>query len=129
MSAGTQRSADLYRDAFAASASGAELLRMGWHGLRVYLRRAREAIGNGDRGTKAAALGAADRLLLFLQSIVDQGADAELGRSLTQVYESVQAALLTANLYDDVNALAWAEKQLAALHEAVSSALKESGDG
>lgn len=129
MAARTARGTDLYRDAFAASASGDELLRMGWHGLRVYLRRAREAIGSGDRADKAAAIHAADQLLVFLQSIVAQGGDAELGASLTRIYQALQAALLNANLYDDAGALDWAERELIALQRSVSGALKEDGNG
>ncbi len=61
-------------------------LRHGWRGLRLYARKAKAAMLNGDMVLKAEMLNRADRLLVLMTGILDTGAGTTLGPLLMQIY-------------------------------------------
>jgi len=111
----TSKAAIGYRDALFDGAPSLDWLRPGWRGLRLYGRRARQAIEAGDILHKAEMIGRADRLLVFMSGILDTEETTTLGPALMSVYGALQNALLRANVNDDTSALDEFDKALAVL--------------
>lgn len=82
-----------------------DMLRHGWRGLRLYGRKARAATLAGDMAVKAEMINRADRLLVLMTGILDTSNGTVLGPLLMRIYTSLQAALLRANVGNDVAAL------------------------
>jgi flagellin-specific chaperone FliS len=90
-------------------------LRPGWRGLKLYVRKAKAAIGTGDIMQKAEMINRADQLLVLMAGLLDTGAGTTLGPALLRIYQAIGAMLLRANLDNDIVALDNIETALAAL--------------
>lgn len=94
-----------YRAAMFDGEAGLDWLRPGWRGLRLYGRRAKEAIKAGDTALKADMIHRADQLLILMTGMLDTGAGTSLGRVLMNIYAALQLTLLRANIDNDAAAL------------------------
>ncbi len=104
-----------YRATMFDGEPGTDWLRHAWRALKVYVRRAGRAIESGNLAQKADAIDKADRLLILLSGILDTGDGAKLGPKLMDVYASLHATLLRANIGDDLQALGEFEQAIDAL--------------
>jgi flagellar biosynthetic protein FliS len=80
-------------------------LRPGWRGLRLYGRKAKIAIIDGNMLEKAEMIRRADELLTLLSGILDTDTGSTLGPALMNIYGALRTALLRANINDDLTAL------------------------
>jgi flagellin-specific chaperone FliS len=80
-------------------------LRHGWRGLRLYARKAKAAMLDGDVVLKAEMLNRADRLLVLMTGILDTAPGTTLGPALMRIYATLQTTLLRANAQNDTAAL------------------------
>jgi len=94
-----------YRAGLFDGEAGLNWLRPGWRGLRLYARKARHAIEQGDLIHKADMIMRADKLLTLMSGILDTGHGTTLGPALMNIYGALRENLLRANVHDDVNAL------------------------
>jgi len=94
-----------YRAGLFDGEAGLNWLRPGWRGLRLYARKARHAIEQGDVIHKADMIMRADKLLTLMSGILDTGHGTTLGPALMNIYGALRENLLRANVHDDVNAL------------------------
>ncbi len=90
-------------------------LRQGWRALRLYGRKARGAIAEGDLPAKAEMIARADDLLTVMTGILQTGASTTLGPALMTVYTALRYTLLRANIENNVKALDDFEAALALL--------------
>jgi len=90
-------------------------LRPGWRGLKLYVRKAKAAIGTGDIMQKAEMINRADQLLVLMAGLLDTGAGTTLGPALMDVYCAIAQMLLRANQNNDTAALDDIETALATL--------------
>jgi flagellar biosynthetic protein FliS len=91
----------LYRATMFDGEPTVDWLRPGWRALRLYGRKAKRAIEEGDMTAKAEMLSRADQLLTIMTGILDTGHDNALGQSLMRIYSALRLALLDANIEND----------------------------
>jgi len=94
-----------YRAGLFDGEAGLNWLRPGWRGLRLYARKARIAIEQGDMIHKADMIMRADKLLTLMTGILDTGHGTTLGPVLMNIYSALRENLLVANLNNDADAL------------------------
>ena len=94
-----------YRATMFDGEAGLNWLRPGWRGLRLYARKAKEAIKTGDTAFKADMIHRADQLLTLMSGMLDTGAGTTLGPVLMNIYASLHLNLLRANIDNDTAAL------------------------
>ncbi len=94
-----------YRTSVFEGESGIGWLSQGWRALRLYGRRAKEAMEAGDVTTKVDMIIRADRLLTVMSGIVDTGKGAKLGKSLQTIYSALRYCLFKANAEGSLQAL------------------------
>lgn len=104
-----------YREALFDGAADIAWLSQGWRGLRLYGRKAREAILAGDMAAKAAMIYRADQLLNVMSGILDSSGDSALGHRLMTLYTALRYDLLQANAENNLAALDDYESALARL--------------
>jgi flagellin-specific chaperone FliS len=104
-----------YRAGLFDGEAGLNWLRPGWRGLRLYARKARHAIEQGDVAHKADMILRADKLLTLMTGILNTGHGATLGPALVNIYTALRENLLRANLNDDADALRDFESALSVL--------------
>jgi flagellin-specific chaperone FliS len=104
-----------YRAGLFDGEAGLNWLRPGWRGLRLYARKARHAIEQGDLAHKADMITRADKLLTLMTGILDTGHGTTLGPALMNIYTALRENLLRANLNDDTDALSDFESALLVL--------------
>jgi flagellar biosynthetic protein FliS len=90
-------------------------LRQGWRGLRLYGRKAKAAMAEGDIKTKCEMIARADQLLNVMTGILDTENGAALGQALMTVYTALRFTLLRANVENNAAALDDYEAALAIL--------------
>jgi flagellin-specific chaperone FliS len=90
-------------------------LRQGWRALRLYGRKAKEAIEAGDPILKAEMIARADQLLDVMTGILDTQSGATLGPALMTIYTALRFTLLRANSENKLSALDDFETALALL--------------
>ena len=94
-----------YRENLFDSSASIDWLRPGWRALRLYARKAKQAIEAGDRLAKAEMLSRADQLLTIMTGILDTGDSSPLGQSLARIYSALRLALLDANMENSLEPL------------------------
>ncbi|MDR3520754.1 MAG: flagellar protein FliS [Acidocella sp.] len=94
-----------YRASMFDGLPGVNWLRPGWRGLRLYGRKAKIAIIDGNMLEKAEMIRRADELLTLLSGILDTDTGSTLGPALMNIYGALRTALLRANINDDLTAL------------------------
>ncbi|WP_227320585.1 flagellar protein FliS [Acidisoma silvae] len=97
--------ANRYRESLFDSGASIDWLRPGWRALRLYARKAKEAIEAGDRLAKADMLSRADQLLTVMTGILNTDDGSPLGQSLARIYSALRLALLDANIENSLEPL------------------------
>ncbi len=105
----------LYREGFFDGKPDVAWLSQGWKALRLYGRRARQAIQTADMVTKAQMLDKAGQLLVVMSGILETDSDQSLGMALMTIYTALQFTLLRANLENSLAALDDFDRALALL--------------
>jgi len=94
-----------YRAAMFDGEPNINWLRPGWRGLRLYGRRAKAAILDGNFAHKAEMISRADQLLTLMGGILETGNGSTLGPALANIYTAMHLTLLRANINNDISAL------------------------
>ncbi|MDE8349111.1 MAG: flagellar protein FliS [Acidocella sp.] len=94
-----------YRASMFDGLPGVHWLRPGWRGLRLYGRKAKIAIIDGNMLEKAEMIRRADELLTLLTGILETDENSTLGPALMNIYSALRTTLLRANINDDLTAL------------------------
>ncbi|MDE8343088.1 MAG: flagellar protein FliS [Acidocella sp.] len=94
-----------YRASMFDGLPGVNWLRPGWRGLRLYGRKAKIAIIDGNLLEKAEMIRRADELLTLLTGILETEEGSTLGPALMTIYAALRETLLRANINDDLVAL------------------------
>jgi len=109
-----------YRAAMFDGEPNINWLRPGWRGLRLYGRRAKAAILEGNVPHKAEMLSRADQLLTLMGGILNTGDGSTLGPALANIYTAMHLTLLRANVNNDISALDDFENALETLDREMS---------
>ena len=104
-----------YRAAMFDGEPNINWLRPGWRGLRLYGRRAKAAILDGNMPHKAEMLNRADQLLTLMGGILSTEDGTTLGPALASIYAAMHLTLLRANINNDLSALDDFERALETL--------------
>ncbi|HTQ69878.1 MAG TPA: flagellar protein FliS [Acidocella sp.] len=104
-----------YRSSMFDGPAAVDWLAPGWRALRLYGRRARQAIEAGDIETKAQMIMRAQTLLNTMSGIAQSGDSAKLGGALQTIYSALLFCLLRANAQNDLAALEDFDRALAQL--------------
>jgi flagellar biosynthetic protein FliS len=110
-----------YRAAMFDGEPNINWLRPGWRGLRLYGRRAKAAILDGNILHKAEMLNRADQLLTLMGGILNTDDGSTLGPILASIYAAMHLTLLRANVNDDISALDDFERALETLDREMSN--------
>ncbi len=94
-----------YRASMFDGVPGVNWLRPGWRGLRLYGRKAKIAIMDGNSLEKADMIRRADELLNLLTGLLETDSGKTLGPALMNIYAALRQSLLRANLNDDLVAI------------------------
>jgi flagellin-specific chaperone FliS len=104
-----------YRAAMFDGEPNINWLRPGWRGLRLYGRRAKAAILDGNIPHKAEMLNRAGQLLTLMGGIRSAEEGTTLGPALANIYAAMHLTLLRADINNDLSALNDFERALETL--------------
>ncbi|WP_312262670.1 flagellar export chaperone FliS [Candidatus Igneacidithiobacillus taiwanensis] len=107
-----------YRQVGQQGVSTDRLVLLGLEGILEYLRRAELAIRAQQIGAKAEAMDKAYQLTAHLLASVDLERGGEIAVNLQNLYRFVLEKLATANIFDDLEALAACRPVLEDLRDA-----------
>ncbi|HQT63548.1 MAG: flagellar biosynthesis protein FliS [Acidocella sp. 20-57-95] len=113
-----------YRASMFDGLPGLNWLRPGWRGLRLYGRKAKIAIIDGNMLEKANMIRRADELLNLLTGILETDSGSTLGPALMNIYAALRQTLLRANLNDDLVALDEYDEALSILDRQMTERLE-----
>ncbi|EKM98339.1 MULTISPECIES: flagellar protein FliS [unclassified Acidocella] len=116
-------SSTTYRTSMFDGPAAMDWLAPGWRALRLYGKRARQAIEAGDGPTKIDMIMRAQTLLGTMSGIAQSGEEAQLGAALQTIYTALMFCLLRANAQNNAAALEDYDRALAQLDRDMRSNL------
>lgn len=117
--------ANAYRQNAVTTASPSQILLMLYEGAIRFMKRASEAIDNGDKVTKGINIGKAHDIVNELSNSLNHEVGAEVSKELERLYDFCTSQLLKANMENDKQALLGAIKIMETLNDAWKEAVQQ----